>query len=140
MKLDLRKDVNKEKKANNSILLDERLPDFINKPIEICFTYEIERYPEYYLLNLHEKATIELVCQRCSDIWQYEYSNVHKMAVLLSEKNIGTYESLFDVIVSPDLTLDIKEIILDNMHLFLPEKHENVDHCNQDQLKLLGSD
>ena len=140
MKIDIRRDAHKGKIQQQCILLDERLPAYINKPVNIQFDYEIEHLPDYYLLKLEEQANIELICQRCSDIWQYDYSNTHEIAVFNNDKNVEIYASSLDVIVCPDLILDIKEILLDNMHLFVPEKHEYVDQCNQDQLKLFSND
>jgi uncharacterized protein len=137
MKIDLRKDSHKGKCSGNIIILEERLPMFVNQPIQVEFNYSIQCVNDYYLMQLEEKTSVELICQRCSDLWGYDYSNSHELIVCLNEKKAEKYQAIYDVIVAPDLIVDIKEILLDNMHLFLPEKHEDIDQCNQNQLKLL---
>ena len=137
MKIDLRKDANKGKCIGGTIFLAERLPIFVNQPISIDFNYSIQRFDEYYLISIEEKSSVQLICQRCSEAWVEEHAHTTELMICFNEKTAERLQNEYDVIVLPDLILDIKEVLLDNMHLFLPEKHENIDQCNQDQLKLL---
>ena len=137
MKIELRKFANKGRVDNQHVSLNERLPANVHGPVNMDFSFAIEDRGEYYLLNLVEAANLELICQRCGDIWPYHYQQQHELAVCANEEIAEKYQSIYDPIVAEKGMLDFLTILTDNMYLFLPVNHENLDCCNQDQLKLI---
>jgi uncharacterized protein len=140
MRIDIKKHAGKGKSSIQTVLLKERLPFIVDKPVELSFSYTIENKGDFYLLQLEEEANIHLICQRCTDEWIYPYHQMHKLAVCADEKAAQKYQTLYDVLVFSDLNVDIDEVLVDNLHLFLPENHEKVDQCNKNQLKLIQND
>jgi len=133
MKIDLRKNFGK----TYQLQITERLPAQVHSPIDLKFSYTVESYKDYYLMNLTEDATLQLTCQRCGEIYDYHYQQSHQLAICVSEEVAEFYQSKYDVVVCSDFIVDILPVLTDNMHLFLPLNHEKVDYCNQNQLKLL---
>ncbi len=140
MKLDIKKLANKGRSQDCSIVLDDRLPSFVDGPVELKFSYNVESRGDYYLLQLEESADVHLVCQRCADTWIYPYHQTHELVICANETVAEKYQLLYDVVVFSDLIMDINEVLIDNLHLFLPKKHEKVDQCNKNQLKLIQND
>lgn len=137
MNIDVKKKSNQNLSEVQKVLLDERLPYYVTESFLMNFQYQIENRGEFYLIKLKEFASIPVQCQRCAEIWFFDYQNEVELAICPSEQVAEKYQSVHDVIVVPDLILDIKDVLIDNMHLFLPNKHLEVDKCNQDQLKLM---
>ena len=137
MKIDVKKRVGDDVSNWQQLLIDDRLPYFVAKPFEMRFQYQIENRGEFYLLRLNEETLVPLLCQRCAEVWSYEYHNQTELAICADEQTAEKYQSVHDVIVVPDLILDIKDVLVDNMHLFLPNMHLEVENCNKDQLKLM---
>lgn len=137
MKIELRKYLNKGLVENQQVCIDERLPAYVQGPVQIHFSFSVTDRGEYLLLHLVETAKLELICQRCGDSWPYDYQIQHELAVCPNEEIAEKYQSLYDPIVTEKGILDFLTILTDNMYLFLPVNHENIDGCNQDQLKLI---
>jgi uncharacterized metal-binding protein YceD (DUF177 family) len=137
MKIEIRKFANKGLVNQQQVCLNERLPAYVHGPVSMDFSFSVTDRGEYYLLNLSETANIELICQRCGDVWQYHHQQHYEFAVCSSEEIAEKYQSLYDPLVAENGMLDFLTILTDNMYLFLPVNHENLDCCNQDQLKLI---
>jgi uncharacterized protein len=137
MNIDVKKKLNRHLSEVQQVVLDERLPEFVADSFPMNFQYQIEDRGEFYLMKLKEFASVPAHCQRCGERWLCDYQNEVELAICPSEQVAEKYQSLYDVIVVPDLILDIKDVLIDNMHLFLPNKHLEVEKCNQDQLKLM---
>ena len=140
MNIDIRKKANHVKSDIHTLLLDERLPFFVEKPFEIRFEYSVEHKGDIYFLVIDEEGMVPLLCQRCFDECIYDYKHRTELAVCKDDLVVEKYQDSYDIIVLPDLILDIKGVLIDNMYLFLPENHENIDQCNKDQLKLMQKD
>jgi uncharacterized protein len=140
MKIDIKRKGLQDINQWFTVHLEERLPFYVDKPFDMTFTYRVDVHSEYYTLYVEEKGNVPLVCQRCAEEWIYDYHHYSEIAVCGKEEIAEKYQNSLDVIVCPDLIVDIKDILVDNMHLFLPKKHEKIDQCNQDQLKLIQND
>ena len=140
MKLDIKKLANKGRSQEYSVVLEDRLPSFVDKPVELKYSFNVESRGDYYLLQLEESGEVHLVCQRCADTWIFPYHQIHELAICADEAVAEKYHLLYDVVVFTDLIIDICDVLADNLHLFLPKKHEKVDQCNKNQLKLIQND
>lgn len=140
MNIDLKKKAQLAKSSLDTVLIDERLPSHISHPFEIKCQYKVESKGEFYLLKLTEDAVLPVVCQRCSQDFSCEYHLETELAVCSDEKVAEKYQSLYDVIVVKDYLIDLKDILIDNLYLFSPQFHENIENCDQTQLKLMQFD
>ncbi len=140
MKLDLKKKANHPTSIEETIYLEERLPSYVSKGFELKFNYEVQSKGEFYLLKINERADVPVYCQRCMKEFIQEYHLETELAVCPNEQIAEKYQSLYDVIVASDLIVDLKEILIDNCHLFLPQFHQNIEDCDQNQLKLMQFD
>ncbi|MDP3561490.1 MAG: YceD family protein [Legionellaceae bacterium] len=129
MKICLKKYVKQQKTDYLSIKLEERLPGFVQSPCELTYQFQVEQYPNYYLIKLDVKGVLSLVCQRCLGDYQYAYHNQTLLAVCRSETVAEQLMSSYDCIVSETGEIDLSEIITDELHLFCPEKHEDLTQC-----------
>lgn len=140
MNIDLKKKAQLGKASLETVFIDERLPSHITDPFELKCQYEVESKGEFYLLKLYEEAQLKITCQRCSQVYSYDYHLVTELAVCSDDKIAEKYQTLYDVIVAQDYLIDLKDILIDNLHLFSPQFHENIESCDQNQLKLMQFD
>ena len=139
MKIEIRKFLNKARIENQQILISERLPAQVMAPVHLDYSFSLEARDDYYILHLNEAALIQLNCQRCGENWEYSYQQSHEIAICRSDEDAEKYQSSYDLMVLPDLNIDILTVITDNLHLFLPiyhEKVENGDSLRRDCLKI----
>lgn len=130
MKIDLRKKLNAPKSEEITLLLKERLPHFIPSSFELTFTYQVMLEGPVYLLSLDKKANIPVICQRCMEITQQEFQHHSQIAICAKEEIAQQYQSLYDVVVIPDLIVNLEDILIDDLYLYLTNVHKNIDQCN----------
>ncbi len=129
MKLSIQKCKPHEKIGPRSVEITERLPSYISKVWDVEFYYTVERLKDYYLLILDVSAYVRIECQRCMNDFDYHYKNINKIAVCKSEEIAERVMALYEPLVSQTNEVDLVEIITDDLHLFCPENHEDVDKC-----------
>lgn len=130
MKIDLRKKLNAAKSEEIKLLIKERLPHFVASDVEMSFTYEVAQQGPLYLLNIDEKASISVICQRCMGEFEQPFEHQSQIAICATDKMAQQYQSLYDVIVISDLIVNIEDILVDDLYLYLPNNHKNIDLCN----------
>ncbi len=140
MNIDLKKKGLLGKPSLETVFIDERLPSHITHAFELKCQYEVELKGDYYLLKLCEEAMLPITCLRCSQEFSYHYQQKTELVVCSNEKTAEKYQSLYDVIVAHDYLIDLKDILIDNLHLFSPQFHENIESCDENQLKLMQFD
>ncbi len=129
MKLNIQKCQLLEKNGPFIVSITERLPYYIEKVDDVEFYYIVERFKEFYLLTLDLNACVKIQCQRCMHDFDYQYKNVTKIAVCKSEDVADRMMAEYEPLVSLTNEVDLIEIITDDLHLFCPEIHDNLDKC-----------
>lgn len=129
MKLNIQKCELLEKKGPYSVVIAERLPFNIKKVSDVLFYYTIERFKDYYLLALDVSAIVTIECQRCMCDFDYQYKNNNNIAICKTEEIAEKMMTIYEPLVSPTNEVDLIEIITDDLHLFCPEVHDNLDEC-----------
>ncbi|WP_133129801.1 YceD family protein [Legionella yabuuchiae] len=139
MKIFLPKFAKEQALQDVELKIKERLPTHVEGPCTIHCDLSARVYEEgYYLLTLKIKANIVLVCQRCLQTFPYEYKNQVEIAVCDNEQTAEKLMSHYECIVSPNYQLDIIEVLTDDLHLNLPEKHLELVKCDLEMLAIIG--
>lgn len=109
--------------------LSERLPFHIVSDCALVCDYFVRSYPDYYLLTLDVSGVLSIQCQRCLEIFQYDYSNRTELAVCRDETTAENMMEQYDCIVSSHHEVDLGAIVTDELHLYAPEKHPELIEC-----------
>lgn len=129
MKLNIQKCQLQEKKGPFQAVITERLPFYVKKADISSFYYTTQMFKEYYLLTLEVSAELKIECQRCMHDFDYKYNNINNLAVCRSEEIAEKLMTEYEPLVSMTNEIDLIEIITDDLHLFCPEIHDNLDAC-----------
>jgi len=97
------------------IIVSERLPAVMCEPSMVQCSYSIHKKRSKYFFKMHLSGSIQLECQRCLSVWRYAYENEH----ILEED---------ELMIDAEMRIDLVDIVTDDLHLFLPEKHPE-GHC-----------
>jgi uncharacterized protein len=130
MKIDMRKKVNTSKNEAIKVVLDDRLPSYVIDSIEMTFSYEVEKEGPLYILTIHEKACPKIQCQRCMEECSQPFEHTSQIAICGSDEIAQQYQSAYDLIVASDFIIEINDILIDDLHLYLPNFHKKIDQCH----------
>ena len=130
MKIDIRKKANSPKSEDINIILEDRLPHYVLEPIEMMFSYEVEKEGPLYLLTIYENAHPKIQCQRCMEECSQPFEHTSKIAICGSDEIAQQYQSAYDLIVAPDFIIEINDILIDDLHLYLSNFHKKIDQCH----------
>jgi uncharacterized protein len=118
--------------------LNQRLPVNIEPPCQLRCTYQVFDHESYYKLTLEVESNLTIICQRCLQSFKYSYKNNTNIAICsteaLAEKMLHEYET----IVSENALVDLKEVLTDEMHLYTPKNHIDIEACSKDVSQYLG--
>jgi uncharacterized protein len=129
MKLNIQKCQLQEQKGPFKLVITERLPFYVkNVDIESVY-YTVQRFKDFYLLTLEVNAHLKIECQRCMHDFNYMYNKVNNLAVCKSDEIAEKLMTEHEPLVSLSNEIDLIEIITDDLHLFCPEIHDNLDVC-----------
>ncbi len=121
----------KEASAQQIVVgVTERLPAWLNSPCQLTCTYSVQLRSNYYELNMETRGVLELVCQRCLNTYSYDYQHQAKIAVCRDDQRAEELLHDFECIVSKNNEIDLVEVLTDDLHLFLPEKHSELADCD----------
>ncbi len=132
MLINLRKMATAAEAQPLGIELTQRLPTRVLSPCPIEGQFKVEKLPDYYLMTLQIDSLISLVCQRCLSEFSYHYLNETQLAITYSEEIADKLMSQYDCIVSADDKVDLTEIVTDELYLYLPEAHPEINDCDSE--------
>lgn len=121
-----------------AICIQARKPTRVSSPCELTCVFQVEAYPDYYLLTLDVKGTLEIACQRCLADFQQNYTNQTTLAVCSNDAIAETLMASYECIVAKDYQINLIDIVADELHLFLPEKHADFLECDRETSGLIG--
>lgn len=113
-----------------AVLLHDRLPSKVSSPVELMCVFKVEAGSDHYLFCYVVSGCVEMTCQRCLGAFQYDYTNHTSLAVCSREDRAEALMAYMDCIVAHDNQISLVDILTDELHLFLPEKHENENECD----------
>lgn len=120
------------------IRIDERKPGRVSSPCELTCVFKVNACPDYYLLTLDVSAELEIACQRCLVDFPHQHTNHAQLAICANEAIAETLMASFECIVANDYQIDLVDIVTDELHLFLPEKHHDIADCDLEMSRLIG--
>ena len=118
--------------------VQERKPARVNSPCELTCVFQVEARHDYYLLTLDVSGTLDITCQRCLAAFQQEYTNRTELAVCANDDVAEKLMASYECIVVKDYQVDLIDIVTDELHLFLPEKHPDFSGCDLEISGLIG--
>lgn len=121
-----------------TLVLKERLPHFVDNPCSIICHYSVKKQDNYYLLTLDLQGDVRLVCQRCLQIYSHLFSRVSTIAICPDDERASKLMEQYDCLVAGQL-VNLEDIVTDELHLYIPEKHEDERLCDPEIFKYFDS-
>jgi len=113
------------------VTLTQRLPDYIQSPCHITCDIQVTKKQDYYQLTLIVCGQITVTCQRCLGHFVEAYSNRSELALCPDDVIAERLMSIMECTVNPGDDIDLEAIITDELHLFCPEKHRDINDCDE---------
>ena len=121
------------------IQLSERLPFYIVSDCKVHCDYFVKSFPGYYTLTLDVSGILPIHCQRCLDEFKHHYVNHTELAICRDDTIAEQLMDEYECIVSDQLEIDLHEIITDELHLYVPEKHTDLIDCHSEITSMIGN-
>ena len=118
--------------------IQDRKPAYVTSPCEVTCEFTVEACKGYYLLTLNVSGSFEIACQRCIDDFHHHFENQTQLAVCSNDDVAETLKTSYECIVVNDYQVDLIDIVTDELHLFLPEKHPDPAECELEISGLIG--
>ena len=119
----------KPSEQRQDILLEQRLPVFIKVPCQVACHYQLQKEAGYFLLHMQVRGVLTIVCQRCLGEFIHDYSNATVIALCFLEETADKLMSAYECSVIENGEVDLNDLVLDELHLYAPQKHADVSHC-----------
>jgi len=120
------------------VRVEDRKPTRVSSQAELTCVFKVEDCTDYYLLTLDVSGSLEITCQRCVTDFQQEYMNQTKLAVCANDEIAERLMASYECVVVNNYEIDLMDIVTDELHLFLPEKHPDIAGCDLDISGLIG--
>ena len=115
-----------------SFTLNERLPAFLIAPCHLTVSYNVEAEDDFYLIYLTVTGNFTSVCQRCMQEFATSYDNHTIIAVCRSDERAEQLLEQYECIVSSNWQVDLKELVVDELHLYAPQFHPDINDCDSE--------
>ncbi len=131
-------DLAMQKEHTRKLTLSERLPDFLLAPCVLDVTYGVQAEDDFYLIHLRVDGVITLLCQRCMHEFSYPYTNQTTIAVCSTETRAEALLEHYECVVSSDGLVALEDLIIDELHLYVPQNHPDIQQCDEDVTHILN--
>ena len=108
-----------------SITINERLPSHLEAPILLECKYAKITEHNIPILVLSLSGKIGIHCQRCAQPFNYDYENELRIALCSTDEIASRLMDTMEVVVTDLDSINLVDIITDELYLYVPEKHEN---------------
>lgn len=120
------------------VFVEERLPVFISEPCKLQVKYRVRSEMDFYLIDLQVSGHIHCNCQRCLQDYDYDFDQTSTIAVCTSEERASELQDHYECIVVPQNQVQLTELVTDELHLYAPEQHPNIEDCQGDVMAFLS--
>jgi uncharacterized protein len=127
--LDLPK-IAKQGQQISSVILVDRLPGFVKDPCHLRATYNLESKDDFYLIHLSVAGDLIITCQRCMEEFNLSYDNSTILAVCRNDERAEQLLEYYECIVSSNWQVDLEELIIDELHLYVSPFHPEISDCD----------
>lgn len=121
----------------NTVTLSERLPTYLAAPCQLQVTYQVEMKDDFYLIQLHVTADLAVQCQRCLGEFIYPYDNRTEVAVCSTDERAEQVLEHYECIVSANFQVRLEDVLIDELHLYAPQFHYEMNECNSETNQIL---
>ena len=125
-------EIAKQEQQTKAVTVDERLPDFLLSPCLLNVTYHVEAKDDFYLIHLKVTGDLKILCQRCMQEFNLSYDNHTTIAVCRSDERAEQLLEHYECIVSSNWQVDLQELIIDELHLYVPQFHPAINDCDSE--------
>lgn len=122
----------KETPEQVMITLNDRLPPHIQGPLQVGCQYRLRPEDDFFLLELHIQTKLHFDCSRCGEAMSFDFSHACHLAVFSSEERASELAQEYDAIVAEQGELDLAQVLIDELILYAPERHETPEECRID--------
>ncbi|HHJ0475419.1 TPA: DUF177 domain-containing protein, partial [Legionella pneumophila] len=119
----------KHGQQEKEVILNERLPSFVSPGCHLHASYHIEAKDDFYLIHLRVQGNLNSICQRCMENFTVCYNNSTVIAVCRSDERAEQLLSQYECLVSSNWQVDLNELIIDELHLYAPQVHPDINEC-----------
>lgn len=119
----------KQGQQEKDFTLSERLPSFIKPICHLHASYRVEAKDDFYLIYLRVQGDLNSVCQRCMEDFTVCYDNSTIIAVCRNDERAEQLLSQYECIVSSNWHVDLNELVVDELHLYAPQTHPEINTC-----------
>lgn len=115
-----------------AIVLDDRLPQQLSSPclLEGQIAASVEK--DGYRITLSVQSALTVMCLRCLASYQMAYKRSAVLHAYFDERMATQRMGEEEVIVLDSTTLHLSDILTDDLHLFVPDRH--IDHTSCDTM------
>lgn len=112
-------------KPNLEVHLETRLPTHVSGPCTLHCDWSLDPYPQYSILTLKLTGDLTLTCLRCAETYTYPFRHENKIAFCRNQSTLEQLMPEMDCLLIEELPADFNELITDELHLYVPEKHDS---------------
>lgn len=127
----------KQDQQTQVVVVNDRLPDFLGAPCQLEVNYRVEMEDDFYLIHLRTTGVLQIICQRCMDGFPFSYDNETTIAVCRNDERAEQLLERYECIVSSTWSVDLLELIVDELHLYAPLFHPENNDCGSEINKIL---
>ena len=122
----------KQDAQQKQITVMERLPSFVAAPCQLNVGYQVEAKDDFYLIHLTVQGELTIICQRCMHEFQLSYKNPTTIAVARSDERAEQLLEQYECIVSTNWQVSLEDLVIDDLHLYAPQFHQEIKDCDQE--------
>lgn len=127
----------KQGEHRQDLTITERVPNFITGPCNLVVHYRVEAEDDFYLIHLHTEGLLTVICQRCLLEFINAYENKTTIAVCRSDERAEQVMELYECIVASNWQVDLRELIVDELYLYVPQFHHAIEDCDDEVNNIL---
>lgn len=132
-------DLTKQGPQSRALELNERLPDFLTAPCHVNISYHVELKDKFFLIHLQTQADLKIICQRCMNEFPFSYENNTEIGVCKTDERAEQLLEHYECIVSTTGQVELEDLIIDELHLYVPIFHPQVNDCGSEINHILAS-
>lgn len=129
MKIDVKTLARQAKPQPFQLTLKDRLPRNVAAANRLTGQIQAVVHGDCYLLSVEVEGQLLINCQRCLEEFNYDYQQQTQLAVCQDEETAEKWMTQYESLVVTDNTLDLEEIVTDDLYLYAPEKHPHLEDC-----------
>lgn len=125
-------EVVKQGQQIRTVILRDRLPNFLAAPCQLHVEYQVEAKEDLYIIYLHVEGELHIQCQRCLDEFNFPYDNKTVVAVCRNDERAEQVLEHYECIVSENLQVSLEDVLIDELHLYAPQFHSEISDCSSE--------